>query len=86
MGAIKRFRSLLATIDDTLVGKYTGSRFLNANHLPPHWYPIANMQSRYPDSEQGRFIRMYRQNIIHNGNQGGDGWWIPLMTLEMRDR
>lgn len=73
---LKDLDPLLATIDDSLVGKYTGSRFLMANHLPPHWHPIANMQSYYPDSEQGRFVRLYRQTIIHNENQGGDGWWI----------
>ena len=74
---LKDLDPLLATIDDSLVGKYTGSRFLMANHLPPHWHPIANMQSYYPNSEQGRFVKFYRQSVIHSGNQGGDGWLIP---------
>ena len=68
---------LLATTDDSLVGKYTGSRFLMANHLPPHWHPIANMQSFYPNSEQGRFVKFYRQNVIGSENAGGKGWLIP---------
>ena len=74
---LKDLDPLLATIDDSLVGKYTGSRFLMGKHLPPHWHPIANMQSYYPNSKQGRFVKFYRQSVIHNGNQGGDGWLIP---------
>ena len=74
---LKDLDPLLATIDDSQIGRYIGSRFLAANHLSPHWHPIANMQSHYPNSAQGRFVKLYRQNVIGNGNQGGDGWLIP---------
>lgn len=69
---------LLATIDDNSVGKYVGYRYLPMEALPPHWHPIANMQSNYPspDEHQKRFVKMFRQRKIVSGDAGGNGWLL----------